>query len=529
MPSRPQYLPNTLRPIAITKDNLLLCLQELQSAIKQGVNILQENVAADEANSGSIYSGTTGIALALLRLERQKQAISGTNDGLSGIDFAGLAFQLMPVAESRVQFVPGRMSPVGSALGPPFLRILAACEDHNLGLGRGLTISSEDASVINEAVRGSLKHGPVTIARSRPMGADEVLYGRAGLLWALLTLQRHASEGKAKAMVESALKPAFASIPELVRTIVEAGIQGSRDYAKVHGAKNALPLMWPWTEDRCGLGAVHGAAGILNILLSCDPSTLQAGKKDSYLDLIAQSITGLCRVCIANGGHLPTSLPPKERTGRSPLVQLCHGAPGLLLLLSTAMRNDTFMSMYWQPEWDEAIRLGTEKVWQEGVLSKGGSLCHGFTGNAWPFLGLHDACEYHSAAIEAAKNRSMRTASVSEGTLTADFFLSRALPFMLLTRESPPYSVCAKVSTTYDFRMPDRPFSLFEGLAGELCAWAETCAVIRAGLRKMELEDAGQRPMSEVSRDEIFGQFLSQQLELPAFAVNGPGSNLQET
>lgn len=528
MPSRPQYLPNTLKPIAITKDNLQHCLQELQSAIKQGVSILQKNVGADEASSGSIYSGNAGIALALLRLERQKQAISGTKDGLAGIDFAGLALQLMPVAESKVQFVPGRMSPVGSALGPPFLRILAACEDHNLGLGKGLKISNEDASVINEAVQGSLKHGPVITARSHPMGADEVLYGRAGLLWALLTLQRYASQGKAKEMVDSALRTAFASIPKLVKTIVEAGVQGSKDYAKKHGSKDAFLLMWPWIEDRYGLGAVHGTAGILNILLSCDPSTLQAGKQDSYLDLIAQSITGLCRVCIAHDGHLPTSLPPKERSGRSPLVQLCHGAPGLLLLLSTAMKNDTFVSTYWQPEWDKAIQLGTEKVWQEGVLSKGGSLCHGFTGNAWPFLGLHDAYEYHSAAIEAAKSRGVQTTSAGGVIPTADFFLSRALPFMLLTRESPPYSVCAKVKTTYDFRMPDRPFSMFEGLAGELCAWAETCAVIRARLRKMELEEAGKQSMREASRDEIFDQFLSQQLELPAFAVNGPTIKPQE-
>jgi hypothetical protein len=29
------------------------------------------------------------------------------------------------------------------------------------------------------------------------------------------------------------------------------------------------------------------------------------------------------------------------------------------------------------------------------------------------------------------------------------------------------------------FRMPDHPFSLFEGLAGAVCAWLDACIIIR--------------------------------------------------
>lgn len=36
------------------------------------------------------------------------------------------------------------------------------------------------------------------------------------------------------------------------------------------------------------------------------------------------------------------------------------------------------------------------------------------------------------------------------------------------------------------YNTPDHPYSLFEGLAGAICAWADTCAVIKACLEKKE-------------------------------------------
>lgn len=182
--------------------------------------------------------------------------------------------------------------------------------------------------------------------------------------------------------------------------------------------------------------------------------------------LIAETITGLCRISIANNGHLPSSIPSRSRSRGFPLVQICHGAPGLLTLLATARKNN-HLRTYWKSEWDEAIHLSAERVWQEGLLSKGGSLCHGLTGNAWSLLALHESFELDSHA---------------EGNDKSDYFLSRALALLLLARETPPYSTALDISSGYDFRMPDRPYSLYEGLSGELCAWAEACVVVQARL-----------------------------------------------
>ncbi|KAK9243538.1 Lanthionine synthetase [Lipomyces tetrasporus] len=529
---RPQYFPNKLHPIDINRSNLEHVLKELQSAVKEGVEIICNSLlpVTDASDYGSIYSGIPGVALALLRLERQNESI-----GSSSLHCAKLAYERIIPTPTDVHLLPGRMSPIGSSLGPVFLRILAVCEDHNLNLGRGLSVSPEDASALNDAVQRSLQHGAVISFKGHSLGGDEVLYGRAGLLWALLTIQKHMYEEKTEKAVRGALRPALKAVPQLIDTIIAAGKQGSRKFIEKHGPSDAFPLMWPWIEDYYGLGAVHGISGILTVLLSCDLTDLRIDEEDSYLGLIADTITCLCRICIANHGHLPMSIPPRpsSQSRAAPLLQICHGTPGLLVLLAAAQRNGFFTGTFWKPEWDVAIRLGTEKIWQEGILSKGGNLCHGLAGNAWPLLTLHDIFTYDLDTQTIARRiRAERLAGDGEQiskdreVLTGDYFLSRALPFMMLARESPPYSSAREIPSSYDFRTPDRPFSLYEGLAGQLCAWAETCAVIKGRLRQMELAANKNMSMVDIERDKTFTKCLLQQLGFPGLEVNGPDKEL---
>lgn len=274
-------------------------------------------------------------------------------------------------------------------------------------------------------------------------------------------------------------------------------------------------------------------AGILTVLLACEREELENGPED-YTPLIAGTITGLCRTCISHNGDLPVCIPPWPSSRSSHLVQICHGSPGLLLLLATARRDVRLTLKYWQPEWDKAIRLGTDKIWQEGLLSKGGNLCHGLTGNIWPFLMLHDCFEYDIVDMENVQRAFMeRSGSTTPSSgdsdrpkLTGDYFLSRALAFTLLARESPPYSTALGINSSFDFRMPDRPYSLGEGLAGMLCAWAETCAVILGRLRKMEIEASASGEPANVSEDDDFHEYALQQLGFPGLGGNGPSGLL---
>ena len=176
--------------------------------------------------------------------------------------------------------------------------------------------------------------------------------------------------------------------------------------------------------------------------------------------------------------------------------------------------------------WDEAIQLATERVWEEGLLSKGGSICHGIPGNAWPLLLLHDSFEYGKERSRRAKqnyNERSHTESITnvEDGLTGDYFLSRALAFLLHARKTRPYSRSHK-SSPNQYRMPDRPYSLFEGLAGTICAWSEACVIIEARLREMKLDEKGASYSTTLEDDEIFAQLLQRRLGFPGLGGVGP-------
>lgn len=80
-----------------------------------------------------------------------------------------------------------------------------------------------------------------------------------------------------------------------------------------------------------------------------------------------------------------------------------------------------------------ALRAG-ELTWEKGLLRKGNGLCHGTAGNGYTFLQLHRA--------------------------TGDgLWLYRASCFA---------EWCCEVARP-EMRRPDRPLSLFEGLAGTAC------------------------------------------------------------
>jgi hypothetical protein len=118
----------------------------------------------------------------------------------------------------------------------------------------GHAVSGTDVDTLRDAVAIALKHGHIVPHANQNMGGDEVLYGRAGLLWSILNIRVLSLDEKST----QALKPIFESVPHLIKVIVDAGRQGHRDYVQAYGNTDALPLMWTYKEGRYGLGAVHG-------------------------------------------------------------------------------------------------------------------------------------------------------------------------------------------------------------------------------------------------------------------------------
>ena len=254
----------------------------------------------------------------------------------------------------------------------------------------------------------------------------------------------------------------------------------------------------------------------MTVLLACDG----LGIESEHIRLIGPTITKLSKICVANKGHLPSSVPEWPSSRASPLVQICHGTPGLLLLLACARSHPTVACGYWEPSWDQAIRLGSERIWEQGLLSKGGGLCHGIAGNAWPWLMLHDCFEYRTGLEEEFKDgfRQRTGLDVPDEGLSGDYFLSKALAFLLHAQTTAPFKEQLPEAEKR-YRMPDHPYSLFEGLAGSVCAWAEACVVLAARLRKMEAEDASDGESS--GDDEVFRALWQQRLGFPGLGGHG--------
>ncbi|CAI7587591.1 unnamed protein product [Penicillium glandicola] len=519
MAERPQYFVNTLTPLSINETTLFDSLQELRVAVRNGAELMQENTLLPEVwGPNGIFRAFPGIALAFLRLDYQSSVLE--DDKAASLDYRRYALQRIPSSLPDTPLLSSRLSPIGSSspLTAVTLRILGEFAKNNWEDSANVSIAKEDITCLHDAMQGALENEPLVTHNGRKMGGDEMLFGRAGLLWLLLNIRAHHFDQE----TQEFLAPVLGGIPELIRVIVDAGRQGSKEYTEKNGVQDAHPLMYVWMEGYYGFGAVHGTTGILSILLSCRPEELA-----NYLPVIGGTITALCKLSGASNGHLPMSLPPYSSRQRSELVQLCHGTPGLLVLLGAALKNKSLTRTHWDPSWDQAIYLGTERVWEEGLLSKGGSLCHGVTGNAWGWLLLHDCFEYYSELLNDARTLYLQQNQLSalpnsevSQELTSDFFLSKALAFMLHARETKPYNT-SPASSDKDYRMPDEPYSLFEGLAGNVCAWADTCAVLQARLRKMELVEQGVCTTSGLSRDSVFQNAFHKQLGFPALGGNG--------
>lgn len=132
---------------------------------------------------------------------------------------------------------------------------------------------------------------------------------------------------------------------------------------------------------------------------------------------------------------------------------------------------------------------------------------------------LHDTLEYGpQGPTEARDAFNQLISSVSHRPkLSADTYLSRAIAFLLEARNTQPFQVGPSASQYY--RMPDNPYSLFEGLAGTICAWAEVCVVITA---KLEETDAKRGDNDKIpSSDGDLGDILQNKLGMPGLSVRG--------
>ncbi|CAN9506193.1 unnamed protein product [Ophioblennius macclurei] len=351
--------------------------KKVQSKIKDLLQQMEEGLKTADPHDFSTYTGWTGIALLYLQLHRVSQEASHLQRAL---DYVKRAMRVLN--GRKVTFLCGDAGPLA----------VGAVVYHRMNNG------ADSQDCLSRLLQ--LQHSVLSSDADMP---DELLYGRAGFLFALLYVNK---EIGADTVDED-------TIIKVVTAIVESGKSMSAEQKKTE----RCPLLYEWHRKQY-IGAAHGLAGIYYMLMQ--PSA------KVHPDLLSE----LVRPCIDyvrhkrfRSGNFPSSL--SNESDR--LVHWCHGAPGvvhMLLMAHKVFKEEKYLK--------EALDC-SEVIWQRGLLRKGYSICHGTAGNGYTFLGLYKATRDRKYLYRACK------------------FAEWCLDY-----------------GTHGCRIPDRPYSLFEGMAGTI-------------------------------------------------------------
>ncbi|KAF2895124.1 hypothetical protein ILUMI_11054 [Ignelater luminosus] len=247
-------------------------------------------------------------------------------------------------------------------------------------------------------------------------GSDELFVGRAGYICGALWLAK-----------EINVNPPVQDLHELSRVMIASG----REYAVRH--QSPCPLMYAYYGVEY-LGAAHGLCTILQVLLSV-PGYLDANPGDAKD--VKNCVDYLLSIQDAEG-NFPSAT--DELHQKHELVHWCHGAPGMVYLMAKAY-------LVWhEDKYLQACEKMTQLVWNKGLLKKGPGICHGVAGSGYVFLLLYRLTNHTK-------------------------YLDRAIKF-------------AQFMETEEFkrhaRIPDNPFSLYEGIAGTVCFLGDITAPSQA-------------------------------------------------
>uniref|UniRef100_A0A673LUM7 LanC-like protein 2 n=1 Tax=Sinocyclocheilus rhinocerous TaxID=307959 RepID=A0A673LUM7_9TELE len=216
-------------------------------------------------------------------------------------------------------------------------------------------------------------------------------------------------------MLRSSLKGHLAQIT--CKIVVTAVLESGKNLSKEEKKAERCPLLYEWHKKQY-VGAAHGLAGIYYMLMQPSAKVSQ----DTLNELVRPSVDYVRHKKFRSGNY-PSSL--SNETDR--LVHWCHGAPGVLHML--IMTHKVFKD---EKYLRDAAECG-EVIWQRGLLRKGYGLCHGTAGNGYALLSLYHATQDKKYLYRACK------------------FAEWCLDY-----------------GTHGCRIPDRPYSLFEGMAGAI-------------------------------------------------------------
>lgn len=252
-------------------------------------------------------------------------------------------------------FVPGLAAQQVAALGdsPHGTASFLIGESGLQLLAWKLTRDDHVAQRLFEVVQGNLTN-PVR----------EQLWGSSGTVLAAIGMAEHTGEARWSQLVQRAVQALW----DEMEPIEAAG-----------GA-------WGWVQNLYGrvetlIGAGHGFVG--NVY----PAVRGAAFITPELrDGFAQRALAFLQATALRDGDAVNwwpRVPPYSPANKPPLVQDCHGAPGIVCRLAPLPRSVPDAG-----QWDPLLLQAGELTWRAGPLSKGVAFCHGTAGNAHALLHL---------------------------------------------------------------------------------------------------------------------------------------------
>jgi hypothetical protein len=133
-----------------------------------------------------------------------------------------------------------------------------------------------------------------------------------------------------------------------------------------------------------------------------------------------------------------------------------------------------------------SLTLGAELVYRRGLLKKGLGLCHGVAGSVYALLAASDA-------LDGSPNPASMSISTTRNAPThinRPTFFTQAAHLALLAKFYEDRTLLPGMG------VPDHPYSLYEGLAGACCAWANV-------LCRMDTKDPRRRVSGMPGYDDL--------------------------
>ncbi|ETN42855.1 uncharacterized protein HMPREF1541_02013 [Cyphellophora europaea CBS 101466] len=203
----------------------------------------------------------------------------------------------------------------------------------------------EDASLAQQLCSYS------TAINAQPNGSDEWLYGRAGYLY-LLRLVRFAFPASShSSLIDTISKTIATTITRIL----------------------ASPQPWIW-HGKPYIGAVHGSIGIITQIL------LSSATPNQHAEQLGSRIHAILDLQLESGNFPSSSLPEKTTSDR--LVQFCHGAPGIVISLTSLAPYYPSATSDLSTRIEQAISSAQPVLEARGLLTKPPCLCHGIASNA---------------------------------------------------------------------------------------------------------------------------------------------------